>query len=95
MRKYLLIGCLLSVLSACSTSPTLTQTVAFCNSFAGTVQKMALLNSMGNLSATEITTIDSAIAVIGPYCTSELIESPTTAVVSALDQMLLIQIAKL
>ena len=94
MKKYLHISLVLLLLSACVGQPSDTQAIAFCNSFAGTIEKMTLLKSLGYLSETEIITIDSAVLVIGPYCTSELIEPPSSLVISALDQLLLIQLAK-
>ena len=70
------------------------QAVAFCNSFTGTVIKMTAIRQAGLLDASEIAIVQGAIDTIGPFCTSPQISVPSTTVVSALDTLLVIQLAR-
>ena len=66
--------------------------VAFCSSFAGVMQKMALFRQTGNLDAGDILQIDRAVSVIEPYCTGPTPNAPAQAVVDALDILLIVQL---
>ena len=68
--------------------------VAFCNSFAGTIGTMTLLNQAGNLSESDIMAVDDAVVIIEPYCTSETLTDPTSALLGALDRLIIIQLTK-
>ncbi len=68
------------------------QAVAFCKSYVGTMEKMVTFRRAGMLTESQIETVNTVRHTVGPYCESPQITEPTTALLSALDIILLMQI---
>lgn len=95
MKKLLMSVAVAVVLSACaggSLNTPAKQGVAFCATFAGVMQKMALFRQTGNLSAGDALRVNHAASAINPYCDSPTPDAPEASVVQALDVLLLIQL---
>lgn len=94
MKKNLMgVAVAVALLSGCLGSgldTTAKQGVAFCTSFASVLGKMTLFKQTGNLSAGDIQQVDTAVAIIDPYCSGPTPEAPAASVVNALDALLLI-----
>lgn len=88
MKRILFAGAL--ALAACATTGQI-EAVAFCDSAEHAVERAAFLNANDMLSPAEVQSIDTAIAVIDPFCSrvtpGEAV--PGTAL-DAMDRLLLI-----
>ena len=70
------------------------QAVAFCSSFASTMQTMILLKQSGRLTITDIMRINNAVTIIEPFCTGAVPQDPTAVALNALDILLLIKLSE-
>ncbi len=93
MIRFILAGVLALALTACAGLDTQSkQAVALCDSYNSKMRDMIQLRKADRLTEGQIRDVGTARHTIGPFCEGDQIADPTTALLSALDAFLRIQL---